>query len=87
MDIMWERNAVDMNSKEKKAKSANTSIDAIEVYYDGFGEHRLVGYVTLQNNRPVFGYDASWLASGYELSPIEMPLKSGCIKANTIHII
>ena len=67
----------DMSPHEKKAKFANTSIDAIEVYYDGFGEHRLVGYVTLQNNRPVFGYDASWLASGYELSPIEMPLKSG----------
>lgn len=65
-----------MGSHEKGVQSANPSIDAIEVYYDGFGEHRLVGYVTLQNNRPVFGYDASWLASGYELSPIEMPLQS-----------
>lgn len=57
-------------------KIVQSSIDAIEVYYDGFGEHRLIGYVTLQNNRPVFGYDPSWLASGYELSPIEMPLQS-----------
>ena len=57
-------------------KIFQSSIDAIEVYYDGFGEHRLIGYVTLQNNRPVFGYDPSWLASGYELSPIEMPLQS-----------
>lgn len=57
-------------------KIVQSSIDAIEVYYDGFGEHRLIGYVTLQNNRPVFGYDPSWLALGYELSPIEMPLQS-----------
>ena len=57
-------------------KIVQSPIDAIEVYYDGFGEHRLIGYVTLQNNRPVFGYDPSWLASGYELSPIEMPLQS-----------
>ena len=57
-------------------KIVQSPIDAIEVYYDGFGEHRLIGYVTLQNNRPVFGYDPSWLAFGYELSPIEMPLQS-----------
>ncbi|MBL7668202.1 hypothetical protein I6I86_09625 [Moraxella osloensis] len=62
---------------EKTVLSAKLAIDVIEVYYDGYGEHRLVGYVTLQNNQPVFGYDASWLASGYELSPIEMPLKPG----------
>lgn len=57
-------------------KIVQSPIDAIEVYYDGFGEHRLIGYVILQNNRPVFGYDPSWLASGYELSPIEMRLQS-----------
>lgn len=38
---------------EKAVQPVNSSIDAIEVYYDGFGEHRLVGYVTLQNNRPI----------------------------------
>jgi hypothetical protein len=55
---------------EKTVLSAKPAIDVNEAYYDEFGEHRLIGYVTLQNNRPVFGYDRSWLASGYELSPI-----------------
>lgn len=53
-----------------------TSISTIKVFYQGFGERRLVGYLTVENNRPVFGYDDSWLVNGYELSPIEMPLRA-----------
>lgn len=49
----------------------------INVYYQGFNERKLVGQLTLDGNdhraRPVFGYDASWISGGYELSPIEMP--------------
>ena len=76
-------------SNEKSVQSTKSPIDVIEAYYDGSGEHRLIGYVTLRNNRPVFGYDASWLASGYKLSPIEMPLKPGLYqgKHHTSHYL
>lgn len=50
-------------------------INAIKVYYRGFSEKRLVGHLTMDGARPVFGYDASWVTSGLELSPIEMPLQ------------
>ncbi len=51
-------------------------INKIQVYYNGYGENRLVGTLTQQGNRPVFGYDASWLADGLPLSPIEMQTDS-----------
>ncbi|MEC5209074.1 serine/threonine-protein kinase HipA [Psychrobacter sp. PL15] len=53
-----------------------TPIPSIKVFYQGFGEHRLVGYLTIEGHRPVFGYDDSWVSDGFELSPIEMPLRS-----------
>lgn len=51
------------------------SISVINVYYKGFGENRHIGQLTMDGRRPVFGYDASWIADGLELSPIEMPLR------------
>ena len=52
------------------------AISTINVFYQGFGECRLVGYLTIANHRPVFGYADSWLVDGFELSPIEMPLQA-----------
>lgn len=52
------------------------SISVIHVYYQGFGSKRLIGQLTMDARRPVFGYDAAWLAEGLELSPIEMPLRA-----------
>lgn len=50
------------------------AISTINVFYQGFGERRLVGHLVLANHRPVFGYADSWVVGGFELSPIEMPL-------------
>lgn len=47
----------------------------INVYYQGFGAHRLISHLTMDGRRPVFGYDPLWLADGLDLSPIEMPLR------------
>lgn len=51
-------------------------ISIVNVYYRGFGAKRLIGQLTMDGQRPVFGYDAAWLADGLELSPIEMPLRA-----------
>ena len=51
-------------------------ISVINVYYRGFGAKRIIGQLTMDGRRPVFGYDAAWLADGLELSPIEMPLRA-----------
>ncbi len=48
------------------------SINAISVYYNGFNEHKLVGKLMLNANKPVFGYDIQWLHSGLQLSPVTM---------------
>lgn len=50
------------------------NIQSIAVYFDGYGQHRLVGRLLFDGRRPAFGYDATWLADGLPLSPIEMPL-------------
>lgn len=52
------------------------SISLVNVYYQGFGVKRLIGQLTMDGRRPVFGYDTSWLADAVELSPIEMPLRA-----------
>lgn len=51
-------------------------ISVINVYYKGFGSKPLIGQLTMDGRRPVFGYDAAWIADGLEISPIEMPLRS-----------
>ena len=51
-------------------------ISTINIYYRGFGVKRLIGQLTMDGRRPVFGYDAAWLSDGLELSPIEMPLRT-----------
>lgn len=53
------------------------SIDTIAVYYIGGQEKCLVGRLRMDGRRPVFGYEAAWLADGLPLSPIEMPLSNG----------
>lgn len=51
-------------------------ISIVSIYYQGFGDKRLIGKLTMDGRRPTFGYDAAWLADGLELSPIEMPLRA-----------
>lgn len=52
------------------------SISIVNIYYKGYGAQRLIGRLTMDGRRPVFGYDAAWVADGLALSPIEMPLRS-----------
>lgn len=56
--------------------SMTQPISVINIYYKGFGTKRRIGQLTIDGRRPVFGYDAAWIADGLELSPIEMPLRS-----------
>ncbi len=58
------------------SKSMYQPISIVNIYYQGFGAKRLIGQLTMDGRRPVFGYDAVWIADGLELSPIEMPLRS-----------
>ncbi len=51
-----------------------SNIETIVIYYTGGHDKQLVGRLVMDGNRPVFSYDASWVANGLPLSPIEMPL-------------
>lgn len=51
-------------------------IPVVNIYYRGLGAKRLIGQLTMNGRRPVFGYDAAWITNGLELSPIEMPLRA-----------
>ena len=51
-------------------------LSVVNIYYKGFGSKRRIGQLTMDGRRPAFGYDASWIADGLELSPIEMPLRA-----------
>ncbi len=45
----------------------------LNVYYDGHGEHRLVGQLAMDGRQPVFQYHAQWLQQSLPLSPLELP--------------
>lgn len=49
-----------------------------------FIENRPIGKLALaQDNRCLFEYDASWLTSGFSVSPFYLPLKSGLFTARS----
>lgn len=56
-----------------------TNIQALEVSCQG----RKVGMLTLSTRGCcVFEYDKEWLAEGYSISPLKLPLKAGMIEAD-----
>ena len=56
-----------------------TKIDRLTVKYHG----QVVGIISLtpDDKRLAFEYDAHWLAEGFSISPLELPLKSGLFLA------
>jgi serine/threonine-protein kinase HipA len=50
--------------------------ELLTVYLDA-RERRKVGRLALKNRQVLFEYDAAFIASGIEISPIKLPLKSG----------
>ncbi len=53
-------------------------IDLLTVYLDlNVGERRRVGRLALRNRKIFFEYDAAFIASGIEISPIKLPLAPG----------
>ena len=57
-----------------------TKIDRLTVKYHG----QVVGIISLtpDDKRLAFEYDAHWLAEGFSISPLELPLKPGLFLAN-----
>lgn len=53
-----------------------TPIELLTVYLDA-GERRKVGRLAFKDRRILFEYDAGFIASGTEISPIKLPLKPG----------
>ena len=54
-------------------------IDSLTVKYHG----EIVGVISLtpDDKRLVFEYDPRWLAEGFSISPLELPLKPGLFLA------
>ncbi len=53
-----------------------TSTDLLTVYLEA-GERRKVGRLALRQRQILFEYDAAFVASGIEISPLKLPLKAG----------
>lgn len=57
--------------------------DLLTVYLDARNRRRKVGRVALRDRRILFEYDPTFIASGIEISPIKLPLKTGVQVADT----
>jgi serine/threonine-protein kinase HipA len=55
------------------------STEILTVYLDANEERRKVGRLALNDRRILFEYDAAFIASGIEISPIKLPLKPGVL--------
>lgn len=53
-----------------------TPTDLLTVYLDA-GDRRKVGRLALRQRQVLFEYDPAFIASGIELSPLKLPLKTG----------
>jgi serine/threonine-protein kinase HipA len=51
----------------------------VSVYYKALGSKQRVGRLLLKNRQIFFEYDASFIKRGLELSPFNLPLKTGVI--------
>ena len=59
-----------------------TPQNLIYVYYHGSHTKRLLGRLFLRNRQIFFEYDASFIKTGLDLSPFNLPLKTGVITSN-----
>lgn len=55
----------------------------LTVYLDARNQHRKVGRLAFKDRQVLFEYDASFLATGIEISPIKLPLRPGVSIADT----
>jgi serine/threonine-protein kinase HipA len=62
---------------------AYSPTELLTVYLDARNQRRKVGRLALKNRQILFEYDASFIASGIEISPIKLPLKAGVLIADT----
>jgi serine/threonine-protein kinase HipA len=57
--------------------------ELLTVYLDAQNERRKVGRLAFRDRQVLFEYDASFIASGIEISPIKLPLRLGVAIADT----
>jgi serine/threonine-protein kinase HipA len=62
---------------------AYSPIELLTVYLDARNQRRKVGRLAFKDRQLLFEYDASFIASGIELSPIKLPLRPGISVADT----
>ena len=62
---------------------AYSPIELLNVYLDARNQRRKVGRLAFKDRQIFFEYDASFITSGIELSPIKLPLRPGVSVADT----
>jgi serine/threonine-protein kinase HipA len=62
---------------------AYSATELLTVYLDARQQHRKVGRLAFKDRQVLFEYDASFIASGIEISPIKLPLRPGVAIADT----
>jgi len=62
---------------------AYSPIELLTVYLDARNQCRKVGRLAFKDRRLLFEYDASFIASGIEISPVKLPLGPGVSIADT----
>ncbi|PLX05208.1 MAG: type II toxin-antitoxin system HipA family toxin, partial [Marinilabiliales bacterium] len=68
-----------MISLRMSKKKTYRPIDILNVYYQSETSRTIVGRLAYKNGQIWFEYDANFLATGLELSPIKLPLQRGVI--------
>jgi serine/threonine-protein kinase HipA len=63
---------------------AYSPTELLTVYLDARNQRRKVGRLAFNNRRVLFEYDASFIASGIEISPVKLPLRPGVAVAETM---
>jgi serine/threonine-protein kinase HipA len=62
---------------------AYSPIELLTVYLDARNQRRKVGRLAFKDRQVLFEYDASFINSGIEISPIKLPLRPGVSIADT----
>jgi serine/threonine-protein kinase HipA len=62
---------------------AYSPIELLTVYLDARNQRRKVGRLAFKDRQLLFEYDASFIASAIEISPIKLPLRPGVSVADT----
>ena len=63
---------------------ASSPTELLTVFLDAQSQRRKVGRLAFKDMRVLFEYDASFIASGIEISPIKLPLRPGLSIADTM---